>query len=154
MDLSTLFRRDLTRLVKQIEAFQDTAILWSHARGVTNSAGNLVLHIEGNLREYIGRQLGNVDYSRDRQFEFAATGLPKEDLLYRIEDLKPLITLVLESFTEERMKSPYPEDVLSCQLSVEDFLIHLYGHLNWHLGQIDSLRRVLTEGGPIPPVEL
>jgi hypothetical protein len=39
-------------------------------------------------------------------------------------------------------------------VTVQQFLIHLYGHLNWHLGQIDSARRVLTGGGDIKLAEL
>lgn len=58
--LSMLFRRDLTRLNQQIEAFPDDASLWSVLPGITNSAGNLVLHLEGNLKEFVGRQLGKL----------------------------------------------------------------------------------------------
>jgi len=44
----------------------------------------------------------------------------------------------------------YPEVVLGAATSTQEFLIHLYGHLNWHLGQIDYLRRILfTDGVPL-----
>lgn len=154
MNLSSLFHRDLTRLVKQIEAFPNTAMLWTHLSGMTNAAGTLVLHLEGNLREYIGRQLGKVDYRRDREFEFAAIDLRKEDLLLRADDLRRLIPLIVQALSEDERKMPYPEDVLGSQLSVEGFLIHLYGHLNWHLGQIDSIRRALSGEGALPPTVL
>jgi hypothetical protein len=61
--------RDLTRLLRQIEAWRDEKTLWRILPGVTISAGNLVLHIEGN-REYIGRQLGGIPYTRQREREF------------------------------------------------------------------------------------
>ena len=54
-ELAALFRRDLTRLIQQLDAFPNDQVVWQCAPGVTNSAGNLVLHLEGNLREYIGR---------------------------------------------------------------------------------------------------
>ena len=48
------------------------------------------------------------------------------------------------------MAMEYPEVVLGGATSTQEFLIHLYGHLNWHLGQVDYLRRILLkDGGPI-----
>jgi len=154
MDLPALYRRDLTRLLLQIEAYPDEKALWRILPGVPNSAGNLVLHIEGNLREYIGRQLGSIPYTRQREREFTLTELLKEELAARVEELRHLIPSTLENISPEQMKAPYPEIVLEMPLSTEDLLMHLYGHLNWHLGQIDTLRRVLTGGGAIPPVGL
>lgn len=57
-ELSHLFRRDLARLQQEVNAFNDDQGLWLRLPGVENTAGNLVLHLEGNLREFIGRQLG------------------------------------------------------------------------------------------------
>ena len=54
--LAALFSRDLTRLIQELRAFPDDKLLWESLPGVTNSAGNLALHLEGNLREFIGRQ--------------------------------------------------------------------------------------------------
>ena len=65
-ELAALYTRDLTRLVQELEAFPDTETLWQTRAGITNSAGNLALHLEGNLRQFIGRLLGQLDYTRDR----------------------------------------------------------------------------------------
>ena len=154
MDLPAFYRRDLSRLLQQIEAFQDNDALWRTLPGITNSAGKLVLHIEGNLREYIGRQLGGIPYTRRREQEFALAVLSKEELVARVEGLRDLIPSTLENISTQQMKTAYPEIVLGTSLSTEDFLIHLYGHLNWHLGQIDSLRRALTGSGAISSVGL
>ena len=62
-DLVPLFRRDLTRLGQQIEAFSNDDVLWQTPPQFTNPPGNLILHLDGNLREYVGRQLGNVPYT-------------------------------------------------------------------------------------------
>lgn len=59
-DLAALFRRDLTRLGQQIAAFPNDEALWLTLPGVANTAGNLSLHIEGNLREFVGRQPGHL----------------------------------------------------------------------------------------------
>ena len=141
--LETLFRRDLTRLLQQIEAFPDDETLWRTLPGITNPAGNLALHIEGNLRQFIGLRLGNVPYIRTRSLEFGAKGMPKDELAARIADLKQSIPTVIGKLSPEQMAMEYPEIVLETAISTEGLLIHLYGHLNWHLGEIDYLRRVL-----------
>jgi hypothetical protein len=79
-ELAALFQRDLTRLAQEVRAFPDDATLWSNAPGVHNSAGNFVLHLEGNLHGYIGRQLGGVDYRRCRDVGFSEAHLTLEEL--------------------------------------------------------------------------
>jgi hypothetical protein len=146
-EIAELFRRDLTRLVQELEAFPDQETLWRTLPGVNNSAGNLTLHLEGNLREYIGRQLGGVSYHRQRDLEFSRRELPKADLLQRIRPLKELIPEIVSGLSLTLLESTYPEEVFGAPLSTQQFLISLHGHLNYHLGQVDYLRRILT-GGP------
>lgn len=148
--LAPLFRRDLTRLGQQIEAFPSDDLLWQTPPHFTNPPGNLVLHLEGNLREYVGRQLGNMPYARDRPLEFSTRGVSKQELIARVAELRQLIPSIIEKLSTEQMEKDHPEVVLEVAMSTAAFLIHLYGHLNWHLGQIDSLRRALTGGGAIP----
>jgi uncharacterized damage-inducible protein DinB len=147
--LAALFSRDLTRLIQELRAFPSDDTLWARAPGVKNSAGNLVLHLEGNLREYIGRQLGNVPYTRVRDQEFALDGVSRDELVRRMEEVKTLVTQVISELSDDRLAAPHPERVLEKPLSTHDFLVHLHGHLNFHLGQIDYLRRILTEGSAV-----
>jgi hypothetical protein len=142
-------RRDLLRLHQQIVAFPDDATLWQVLPGVTNSAGNLILHLEGNLREYIGRQLGGIPYRRNRPLEFSTSGISRSELSSRVISLVESIPVVIERLSLEEMARQYPEVVLAGPLSTSEFLIHLYGHLNWHLGQVDYLRRILTGQGAL-----
>jgi hypothetical protein len=148
-DLASLLRRDLTRLSQQIEAFPNDETLWQTLPGVTNSAGNLALHIEGNPRELVGRQLGKLPYNRTRDLEFSSRGISRSELGRRIADLRRSIQSVIEELSPEQMKMEYPEVVLEFALSTQEFLIHLYGRLNWHLSHIDYLRRILVGGGAI-----
>lgn len=140
--LSGLFRRDLLRLRAQIDAFSSDDALWQTLPGFTNSAGNLALHLEGNLREYIGRQLGRVPYARKRPLEFSAKGIPKVEIVARMDALSRLISEVVASLSDEQMESEYPEVVLEAPMRTQEFLLHLYAHLSWHSGQIDALRRI------------
>ena len=147
--LAVLFKRDLARLGQQIASFSDEAALWRTPAGIANSAGNLTLHIEGNLREYIGRQLGGVPYARDRAKEFSTKCIPRDELLARVASLGQTIPAVIEQLTQQQLEEEYPEVVLEKPLGTQQFLIHLYGHLNWHVGQIDSIRRVATDDSSI-----
>ena len=146
-DLASLFDRDLAKLSQQIEAFPTDEALWQTLPGVTNPAGNLALHIEGNLREFVGRQLGNLPYERKREIEFSSKGHSRHELSERLAELRRSIPPIIRELSAEQMQMEYPEVVLGAATSTQEFLIHLYGHLNWHLGQIDYLHRILLTGG-------
>jgi len=148
-ELAALFSRDLTRVAQEVAAFPDDGALWATAPGVSNSAGNLALHLEGNLREYVGRQLGGVAYTRERPAEFSTRGLSREEVAGRIEGVRSLIVPVLEALDEATLDGVFPENVLGVPLPVRQFLFHLLGHLNYHLGQMDYLRRFLSGDGAI-----
>jgi hypothetical protein len=146
-DLAFLFDRDLAKLSQQIEAFPTDEALWQTLPGIKNSAGNLALHIEGNLREFVGRRLGNLPYERKRELEFSSKGVSRDELSKRLEELKRSIPSVIKNLSAEQLEMEYPEVVLGTATSTQEFLIHLYGHLNWHLGQVDYLRRILLKDG-------
>jgi uncharacterized damage-inducible protein DinB len=143
-DLASYFRRDLSRLIEQIRAIPSDDVLWAIPPGVTNSAGNLVLHIEGNLREYIGRQLGGMSYTRNRPAEFSLKGFSRDELAVRISEVRDRIPSIVESLSEHQLESMYPEIVFDAPMQTGEFLVHLYGHLNWHRGQLDYVRRVVA----------
>ncbi len=153
-ELAALFRRDLTRLAQEIEAFPDEETLWKTLPGVSNPAGNLALHLEGNLREYIGRQLGQLSYIRKRDLEFSLKGISKNELGTRLAELRQSIPSVIEGLSSEQLEMDYPEVVIGVVTTTQQFLISLYGHLSWHLGQVDYLRRALTGAGAIKLVGL
>lgn len=147
--LAILFRRDLIRLIQQIDAVPTDDLLWRRLPGITNSVGNLALHIEGNLREYIGRQLGGRPYKRIREREFMTGELTRREIIPRIAEVSEVIPAIVDGLSTAQLEAPYPEVVLGRPLSTETFLVHLYGHLNWHVGQIDYLRRALSGEGAI-----
>src|SRR3984885_7046959 len=114
--LALLFSRDLTRLIQELEAFPTDETLWQRAPGVKNSAGNLVLHLEGNLREY----------SRVRDQEFVLSGLSRDELVQRMERVKDLVVKVVSELSDDDLAASYPERVLEMMLSSHDFLVHLH----------------------------
>jgi len=153
-ELAALFHRDLSRLAQQLPAFTDYSTVWQCVPGITNSAGNLILHLEGNLREYVGRVLGGCPYNRIREEEFTAFGIPLAELAARIEELRRLVPGVIERLTDAQMEAKFPDDPLGSPVPTRQFLISLHGHLNYHLGQIDYLRRILTRGTAVEYVHL
>src|ERR1044072_6623792 len=90
-EVAALFDRDLTRLEQELRAFTATHALWVVAPGVSNAAAPLALHLEGTLREYIGRQLGHREYTRDRAREFSARAIPQQEILERVGELRGTI---------------------------------------------------------------
>jgi uncharacterized damage-inducible protein DinB len=146
-ELATLFSRDLAKLSKQIEDFPTDEALWQTLPGVKNAAGNLALHIEGNLSEFVGRQLGGLAYQRNRDLEFSSREGSRAELTTRLAKLRETIPAVIKGLTAEELEREYPQIVLGVATSTQEFLVHLYGHLNWHLGQVDYLRRLLIKDG-------
>jgi len=148
-EIADLFARDLTRLEQELRAFPDTAALWVVAPGISNAAGTLALHLEGNLREYIGRQLGHLEYTRDRPREFSARYIAQQELLDRVGKLRGTIPPVIRGLTPDGFAAAYPELYNGAAISTQQFLIHLLSHFNYHLGQIDYLRRLTSGAGAI-----
>jgi uncharacterized damage-inducible protein DinB len=153
--VSAVMIRELKALSREIQSFPDDDSLWRTPKGVTNSAGNLALHLTGNLRHYVGARLGGTDYARNRQTEFESRGLSREDLIGRVEETIAVIERVLPRLTVEVLDSDFPEAVGGQTLRTKEFLIHLVTHLAYHLGQIDYHRRVVTgETGQIGAVSV
>jgi len=142
-ELAALFRRDLAKFAKQIESFPTDELLWQILPGVINPAGNLALHIEGNLNEFVGRQLGGLPYQRNRDLEFSSKEGTRAELSARLAKLSECIPAVIEALNPDQLEKEYPQVVVDRPMSTGEFMIHLYGHLNWHLGQVDYLRRLL-----------
>lgn len=153
-ELAALYTRDLTRLLQELNAFPDTATLWQTRAGISNSAGNLALHLEGNLREFIGRLLGQLPFERDRPREFSESGIEKAELIRRLGAVRDEIPAVIAAMSAEQLDADFPQVYVGRTLPNRQMLIHLEGHLSYHLGQIDYLRRVLTGDGAIPLADL
>ena len=141
--LKLLFRRDLNRLRQEIDAYKDEAKIWYVEKGIANSAGNLCLHLIGNLNTYIGAELGQTDYVRHRELEFSLKDIPKTELLKKIDETILVVDKALDNVTVEQLGEEYPMLVFAEMTSTEYLLVHLTTHLTYHLGQINYHRRLL-----------
>ena len=143
--LKTLFNRDLNKLKSEIESYKNESNLWVIDKEIANSAGNLCLHLIGNLNTYIGATLGNSRYIRNRELEFSLKDIPKQELINMIEATLTVVNQTLDKITEEQLNGEYPMLVFQEKSSTEFFLVHLTTHLAYHLGQINYHRRLLDE---------
>jgi len=141
--LKTLFSRDLNKLKSEIASYKNEANLWIIDKSIANSAGNLCLHLIGNLNTYIGATLGSSNYIRNRELEFSLKDIPKQELINMIEATIIVVNETLDKITEEQLNSEYPTLVFQEKTSTEFFLVHLTTHLAYHLGQINYHRRLL-----------
>ena len=142
-EIHRLFERDLIRFIKEIESYQNEESLWLISEDISNSSGNLALHLVGNLRTYIGNNLGGFKYIRNREAEFSSKNIPKETLLGMMEEMKEIVLKTLETLTFIQLEKYYEEETLGYKMTTQYFLIHLYGHLLYHTGQINYHRRIL-----------
>lgn len=142
--LIQLYERDLARLRSEIEQYESEDRLWIVREGITNSAGNLTLHLVGNLKHFIGAVLGGSGYVRDRDAEFSSEPVGRSVLITQIDTAVDVVKSTLAKLTEEDLTMTYPIEVFAHPMTTEFFLIHLHSHLNYHLGQINYHRRLVT----------
>lgn len=142
--LKSLFTRDLNKLKSEIEQYRDEQNIWLIDQAVLNSAGNLCLHLVGNLNTFVGAELGKTGYVRDRPLEFSQKNVPRAELISRVEATIIVVNNALDLLTEEDMGRDYPlVKVVEGGSSIAFMLIHLSTHLAYHLGQINYHRRLL-----------
>jgi len=147
-ELRDLFVRDLERLTAQLEAYPSEESVWVVPDGVLNSGGTLVLHLVGNLSQFVGLELGGVPFVRDRAAEFARRDVSRAELLALLAGVREAVSGTLERLPESRLGEVSGTQLpgFPAGMTVGFFLVHLYGHLNWHLGQLDYHRRMTGTG--------
>ena len=141
--------RDLQALEREIEAYPDDASLWLTPPGIGNSAGNLALHLAGNIRHFIGTTLAGGSYVRDRDAEFATRGLSRAQVIDEVRAAVSELQEAFDNIDDEVIGSVFPLPVgpQAKRVRTSDWLVHLAVHFAYHLGQIDYHRRLLTSGG-------
>ncbi|OUR90774.1 DinB superfamily protein [Flavobacteriales bacterium 34_180_T64] len=141
--LIKLFSRDLKKLKTEVELYKYEENLWKLDQGISNCAGNLCLHIVGNLNAFIGAGLGDSGYVRQRDLEFSLKNVPRTKLLSQIDDVIVVVESTLKRLTNEDLQKEYKRRVFEDTMTTEFFLVHLVAHLTYHLGQINYHRRLL-----------
>ena len=153
-DFALIFVRELEGFKRELALFPDDASIWKAAPGVTNSAGNLALHLAGNLHYFIGTVLGGMGYVRNRDDEFGRKSGTRAEVYAELDAAIAAVRAVLPGVSDERLTQDFPEAVMGTTVRTGIFLVHLCSHAGFHLGQAGYLRRFVTgdatSSRPIP----
>ena len=140
-ELISYFNRYLNQLSKEIKAYTNEADLWKVQGAISNSGGNLCVHLLGNLNHFIGAVIGKTGYVRKRDEEFSIKEVPREEMLVQIEETKRMLAVVLE---KADLDAPFPPVFYNEEGTTRYFLYRFMAHLAYHVGQINYHRRLLN----------
>ena len=131
-------RRRLGGLAEQVRtclAALSDAELWERAHEKSNSIGNLVLHVCGSTRHFLGRGVGGSDYQRDRPAEFAERGpIPRAELLHVLDETLAESDRVLAGLPADRVMET--KDLAGRSYTVAELLVRVANNWSLHTGQI------------------
>lgn len=153
-DIRLLLVRELEGMAREVEAMPDDEALWRTPPGVTNSVGNLALHVAGNLQHFVGATLGHTGYVRNRHTEFATREGSRAQVQQEIEAAVRAVDAALANVDAAVLERPMPGVPAGLAIRTDLFLMHLVAHAGFHLGQAGYLRRIAcgdaTSANPLP----
>jgi hypothetical protein len=141
--LLEIFERDLGKLKEEISLYTNENNLWKTEKQISNSAGNLALHLIGNLNHFIGATLGNTGYVRERDKEFSDKNIPVQNILDSIDATIVVVKNTLNHLSIEDFEKVFPLEKHGQIVKTDFMLLHLLAHLEYHLGQINYHRRLI-----------
>ncbi|MDX2181722.1 MAG: DUF1572 family protein [Bryobacteraceae bacterium] len=139
--------KKLEQLAGRIAACLDTLDeeqIWGRAGGNSNAVGNLVLHLCGNVRQWIGFGVAKLPDVRMRDREFAARGgISRADLKERLAGVIAEAAGIIRSLPPERLTETVT--IQGYDLTVFEAIIHVIEHFSGHTGQIIFAAKAMTE---------
>jgi uncharacterized damage-inducible protein DinB len=148
IEASRVFLRDdyLPKLLTCVEQLSDED-LWWRPNPVSNSVGNLIVHLCGNLRQWIVSSVGDVHFERDRDAEFAARGpLPKGTLVANLTRVTQEVDDVLARISVEQLLTRHR--IQKYDVTTLQAVYHVIEHFSYHLGQILYIYKMRTGHDP------
>jgi len=142
--------RDLAQAVHKWVDPLSAEEVWENPFAFGNSIGHLLLHLTGNLNNYVGAEIARTGYVRNRPLEFSDdTRRPKEDVLRAFDDAVAMVLATIDAQSERDWCTPY---AAAGHDAADRFsiVVHCATHLNHHLGQIIVLARQVAAGRPVP----
>lgn len=143
--LSEMFERDLQKLKTEVNRYKNDADLWKIDATIPNSGGNLCLHLIGNLQHFIGANLADTGFVRDRDAEFSTKNISRSELSAEIDKCIATVVSGLQNLSDKDFMADYSENYREKTVKTNWMLTHLLSHLNYHLGQINYHRRFFTQ---------
>ncbi|MEZ4857644.1 MAG: DinB family protein [Flavobacteriaceae bacterium] len=109
--------------------------LWQKPNESLNSIGNLLLHLCGNMTQYVVSSLGNLPDYRNREEEFTITGgFSKKALLQKLQTTLEMVKKTIQETSEEQFAKE--RSVQGFTLSGTGIVLHVVEHYSYHTGQI------------------
>ena len=131
------------RIKTCIDMLSDTE-LWLRSNSSSNSIGNLVLHLCGNMTQYIVSALGNNEDNRDRDSEFSAKdGFTAAELLEKMKEVNDRCIKIISALDDKQLTADY--EVQGYTMSGIAIVIHVTEHYSYHTGQIVFLTKSLKD---------
>jgi uncharacterized damage-inducible protein DinB len=133
-----------TKLHRAVEALPPDA-LWWRPNDSSNSVGNLIVHLAGNMRQWIVSGIGGVPVSRNRAEEFAMQdGPPASQLLEDLDRALIEVDQVLSTLSDAELVER--RVIQGREVTGFDAVLHVVEHFSMHLGQIILLAKMLAPG--------
>ena len=139
--ITLLFERDINKLIEELMLYKKD--VWKIKEGISNSGGNLTLHLLGNLNHFIGATLGNTGYVRGRDREFLLKNIPRIQLVEELKKTNEVVKDTLPRLSDEDIEKDFPVPLNDKTLSTSFVLLHLLAHFSYHLGQVNYHRRLI-----------
>ena len=118
--------------------------MWKVESEIQNSAGTLALHLIGNLKHFIGAQIGFTGYVRNRDREFSDRNISREKLVFEVEEAISIVKTVLPTIKDEDFSKEFPLEMYGAKRNTGYIILSLSTHFCYHLGQINYHRRLLA----------
>ena len=133
-----------TRMIKKTFGELSEDDIWRKPNRASNSIGNLILHICGNMTQYVIASLGEKPDTRNREAEFSTVeGFTKHELLQRLITTMDTAKITIENTTSEQFLKVRP--IQAFKFSGIGLVIHAVEHYSYHTGQIAFWTKVLKD---------
>jgi uncharacterized damage-inducible protein DinB len=133
-----------TKIRAAVEALSPDA-LWWRANDQSNSVGNLLMHLAGNIRQWIVAGVGRAPDRRNRAGEFAARdGATAAELLAVLDQALDDVDAVIAKLTPEDLASR--RTIQGREVSVLEAVYHVVEHFALHSGQIILVSKMHAPG--------
>src|SRR5438132_7255355 len=132
----------LPKIERCLEILNDEQIWW-RANPQSNSIGNLILHLSGNVRQWIVSGLGGAADSRDRDAKFAQRQvISREELIIKLKQTLRDADATLAKFEVDKLLDR--QSIQGCDASALEAILHVVEHFSMHTGQIILITKQLA----------
>lgn len=144
LSLSSRFLREelLPRIRLAVERLNDEQVWW-RPNEASNSIGNLMLHLCGNVSQWVIGGVGKQAVTRDREREFdERSRIARQELLQRLTAIVDSACAVIDSLNPARLDER--RMIQGMEVTVMYAIYHVVEHFSMHTGQILMLTKMIT----------